>query len=120
VKLREAFRHAPRIPRLIRRGRWNRSQGQRGGNAKAGAGSAGDKTDDAEEGEPTQTLLVRTGRGTTPGDTQRDAMAQLTLIYGSPGEPALQPIISQKPAASSASPRARGWLASLLSRFRGG
>jgi hypothetical protein len=79
----------------------------------------GRKTDDPEDGEPTQTLLVRTGRGATPEDAQRDAMAQLTLVYGSPVEPPPVPVISQKP--SDPPPpigRARGWLSRLLSRFR--
>jgi hypothetical protein len=46
--------------------------------------------------EPTQTLLVRTGRGSTPEEAQRDAMAQLTLVYGSPVEPPPAPKITQK------------------------
>src|SRR5580693_2271936 len=40
----------------------------------------GQKRDDPEpEVEPTQTLLVRTGRGDTPEEAQREAMANLTL-----------------------------------------
>jgi hypothetical protein len=43
----------------------------------------GQKRDDSEP-EPTQTLLVRTGRGDTPEEAQREAIAHLTLVYGSP------------------------------------
>jgi hypothetical protein len=43
----------------------------------------GQKRDDGES-EPTQTLLVRTGRGLSPEEAQREAIAQLTLVYGSP------------------------------------
>jgi hypothetical protein len=43
----------------------------------------GHKRDDTEP-EPTQTLLVRTGRGETPEEAQREAIAHLTLVYGSP------------------------------------
>ena len=45
--------------------------------------------------EATQTLLVRTGRGTTPEEAQRDAMAQLTLVYGTPVGPPPSTRISQ-------------------------
>jgi hypothetical protein len=52
----------------------------------------GQKRDDLpkrEDGEPepTQTLLVRTGRGDTPEEAQREAIAHLTLVYGSPVAP---------------------------------
>jgi hypothetical protein len=43
----------------------------------------GQKRDDSEP-EPTQTLLVRTGRGETPEEAQRQAIQQLTLVYGNP------------------------------------
>jgi len=43
----------------------------------------GQKRDDTES-EPTQTLLVRTGRGESPEEAQREAISQLTLVYGSP------------------------------------
>ena len=46
----------------------------------------GQKRDDSEP-EPTQTLLVRTGRGATPEEAQREAIANLTLVYGSPLAP---------------------------------
>ena len=46
----------------------------------------GQKRDDLEP-EPTQTLLVRTGRGTTPEEAQREAIANLTALYGSPVAP---------------------------------
>jgi hypothetical protein len=58
----------------------------------------GRKRDPTEDPEPTQTLLVRTGRGETAEDARRDALAQLTLVYGSPVEPPPAPIISQKPS----------------------
>ncbi|MGO8997187.1 MAG: hypothetical protein ACLQVI_28050 [Polyangiaceae bacterium] len=49
----------------------------------------GQKRDDGEpeQPEPTQTLLVRTGRGVTPEEAQREAIANLTLVYGSPISP---------------------------------
>jgi hypothetical protein len=50
------------------------------------------------EGEPTQTLLVRTGRGSTPAEAQRHAMAQLTLMYGTPVGPPPIALITQKPS----------------------
>jgi hypothetical protein len=46
----------------------------------------GQKRDDSEP-EPTQTLMVRTGRGTTPEEAQREAIANLTALYGSPVAP---------------------------------
>ena len=62
----------------------------------------GQKRDDTTDPEPTQTLLVRTGRGETPEEAQREAMSQLTLVYGSPVNPPPQAVISSK---SSAPPR---------------
>jgi hypothetical protein len=70
------------------------------------------------EGEATQTLLVRTGRGRSPDEARRAALAQLALVYGSPVEPPPVAIISQKP---SDPPRAdvppaggpSGWVARL-------
>jgi len=58
----------------------------------------GRKREPTEDAEPTQTLLLRTGRGETAEDARRDALAQLTLVYGSPVEPPPAPIISQKPS----------------------
>ena len=58
----------------------------------------GRKRDPTEDPEPTQTLLVRTGRGETAEDARREALSQLTLVYGSPVEPPPSPIISQKPS----------------------
>jgi hypothetical protein len=46
--------------------------------------------------EATQTLLVRTGRGATPEEAQRNALSQLTLVYGSPVEPAPSTTIRHK------------------------
>jgi hypothetical protein len=60
----------------------------------------------------THTLLVRTGRGESPDDARREALAQLSQVYGSPVEPPPMPVISHKPS----DPRlpvqpseARGW-----------
>lgn len=47
------------------------------------------------DAEATQTLLVRTGRGATPEEAQRAAMAQITLVYGSPVEPMPEPKITR-------------------------
>ncbi|HEY8039399.1 MAG TPA: hypothetical protein VIF15_06375 [Polyangiaceae bacterium] len=90
----------------------------------------GRKREPSDDAEPTQTLLIRTGRGATPEDARRDALAQLTLVYGSPVEPAPSPVISQKPSdpppppdPATTSPtvpaRPRGWLSRLVSRLRG-
>ncbi|HEY6461629.1 MAG TPA: hypothetical protein VIY73_15785 [Polyangiaceae bacterium] len=90
----------------------------------------GKKRDETEDPEPTQTLLVRTGRGLTAEDARRDALAQLTLVYGSPVEPPPSPIISQKPSDPPPSPRTaqtsrpaaparKSWFARLLGRFTG-
>jgi hypothetical protein len=38
------------------------------------------------------------GRGESPEDARRDALAQLTVVYGSPVEPPPEPIIVQKPS----------------------
>jgi hypothetical protein len=92
----------------------------------------GKKRDPSEDGEPTQTLLVRTGRGATAEDARRDALAQLTLVYGSPVEPPPAPVIVQKPSdpppgdpaaaasagASPSGPR-RSWLGRLVDRLLG-
>jgi hypothetical protein len=55
----------------------------------------GQKRDDSEP-EPTQTLLVRTGRGDTPEEAQREAIAHLTLVYGNPLTPPTPPVIELK------------------------
>jgi hypothetical protein len=73
---------------------------------------------DLEE-EPTQTLLLRTGRGASPEEAQRNALAQLTHVYGHPGEPAPQAVILQKqtdPPPPPAVPR-RSWLQRLVGLF---
>jgi hypothetical protein len=72
----------------------------------------GQKRDDTpvDAPEPTQTLLVRTGRGATPEEAQREALANLTLVYGSPVGPPPTPRIDLKesqrpqPAAKPVSP----------------
>jgi hypothetical protein len=90
----------------------------------------GRKRDEPEDPEPTQTLLVRTGRGETPEDARRDALAQLTLVYGSPVEPPPTPIIMQKPLPlletsppeppePAAAPPRRSWFERLMGRLRG-
>jgi len=58
-----------------------------------------------EESDATQTLLVRTGRGATPEEAQRNAMAQLTLVYGSPVDPPPSPTIVQKKTDPPSAPR---------------
>ncbi|HEX3343341.1 MAG TPA: hypothetical protein VHS09_02160, partial [Polyangiaceae bacterium] len=92
----------------------------------------GKKRDVSDEDEPTQTLLVRTGRGATAEDARREALSQLTLVYGSPVEPPPSPIISQKPSdpPPSSSPsrgattvsvtEAKGWFARMVERLRRG
>jgi hypothetical protein len=83
----------------------------------------GRKRDPSEDPEPTQTLLVRTGRGATAEDARRDALAQLTLVYGSPVEPPPAPVIVQKPSdpppPDDANRPRRSWLSRLIGRFRG-
>lgn len=51
---------------------------------------------DEPESEATLTLLVRTGRGNTPEEAQRDAMAQLSLLYGTPAGPPPAVVITKK------------------------
>lgn len=64
----------------------------------------GQKRDEIEpeQPEPTQTLLVRTGRGATPEEAQREAIANLTLVYGSPISPpphaTIRVKVSERPA----------------------
>jgi hypothetical protein len=89
-------------------------------------GQKRDVPEDPEHPEPTQTLLVRTGRGATPEDARRDALAQLTLVYGSPVEPPPAPVISQKPSdpppppgPQAAARKPKGWLARLLELVKG-
>ena len=91
----------------------------------------GHKTSEPEpDAEATQTLLVRTGRGATPEEAQRNAMAQLTLVYGSPVDPPPSPLISQmktdppaampeeesRTAATAPPPRKRSLLDRLFGR----
>jgi hypothetical protein len=96
----------------------------------------GRKTGDEPEADATQTLLVRTGRGDTPEEAQRAALAQVTLVYGSPVEPPPEPKIVQKrtdpppppiddeldeplPSTVKASPEKRpGFFARLFALFR--
>jgi hypothetical protein len=89
-----------------------------------------DAPDDADlvegQADVTQTLLVRTGRGASPEEAQRDAIAQLTLVYGSPVSPPPEPIILPKPSeppppvhdarpAPAPAPK-RSWLARIFRR----
>jgi hypothetical protein len=76
----------------------------------------GRKRDDGSDADPTQTLLLRTGRGETAEDARRDALAQLTLVYGSPVEPPPVPVIVQMPSDPPPRPRP-GFFARLLARF---
>jgi hypothetical protein len=93
-------------------------------------GQKRDVPEDPDAPEPTQTLLVRTGRGNTAEDARRDALAQLTLVYGSPVEPFPAAVIMHKPsdppppkppaprpAAPAEAPK--GWWARLVARLRG-
>ncbi|HEY3822117.1 MAG TPA: hypothetical protein VGL81_33360 [Polyangiaceae bacterium] len=99
----------------------------------------GKKRDVSDEDEPTQTLLVRTGRGATAEDARREALSQLTLVYGSPVEPPPSPIISQKPSdpPPSSNPgrptsrntptvpppggaQTKSWFTRMIERLRGG
>jgi len=89
-------------------------------------GQKRDLPDDPEHPDPTQTLLVRTGRGATPEDARRDALAQLTLVYGSPVEPPPSAVISQKPSdpppppeLPSADGKPKNWLTRLLEFVKG-
>ena len=87
-------------------------------------GQKRDVPEDPEHPEPTQTLLVRTGRGATPEDARRDALAQLTLVYGSPVEPPPSAVIVQKPSDppppdSPADGKPKTWLTRLLEFVKG-
>ena len=72
--------------------------------------------------EGTQTLLVRTGRGSTPEEAQRDALNQLALVYGTPNAPPPAVVITKKPSEPPPPmvppPAAgfRGWLARVFGR----
>ena len=54
------------------------------------------KTEVTPDGEATQTLFLRTGRGNSPEEAQREAMAQLALVVGSPVGPAPEARISAR------------------------
>jgi hypothetical protein len=58
----------------------------------------GGSEEDDMEATGTSTLLVRTGRGTTPEEAQRDAVAQLSLLYGTPAGPPPSVVITKKPS----------------------
>jgi hypothetical protein len=88
-------------------------------------GQKRDQPDDPEHPDPTQTLLVRTGRGNTAEDARRDALANLTLVYGSPVAPPPAAVIMQKPsdpppppATTMPVPR-KGFWEKFLDLFRG-
>jgi hypothetical protein len=74
----------------------------------------------ALEEELTQTLLLRTGRGGSPEEAQRAALAELKHFYGSPNEPIPQPRIVDKTAEPPPPPPVApkrgllGWLAGLF------
>ena len=74
----------------------------------------------ALEEELTQTLLLRTGRGGSPEEAQRAALAELKHFYGSPNEPIPQPLILHKQAEPPPPPAVApkrgllGWLAGLF------
>jgi hypothetical protein len=48
------------------------------------------------DGEATQTLFVRSGRGATADEARRNALAALSLVVGSPVGPPPEPRISRK------------------------
>jgi hypothetical protein len=80
---------------------------------------------DFAEGEPTQTLLIRMGRGASPEDSRRDGLAQLTLVYGSPVEPPPAAVIVQKksdppppPDPAEGSPAPARWLDRLVDKLK--
>ncbi len=86
----------------------------------------GRRRDEPADGpEATQTLLVGTGRGQSPDDARRRALAQLTLVYGSPVEPPPAPVISQKlseppaPLPSAAAAAAQPSKTGVFTRFFG-
>jgi hypothetical protein len=81
------------------------------------------------DADATQTLLIRSGRGSTPEEAQRAAMAQITVVYGSPVEPPPQTKIvrlaSDPPPPTEApdpflvpppEPKKRGFFARLFGR----
>jgi hypothetical protein len=78
----------------------------------------GHNREDPSDGA-THTLLVRTATGDTPDDARREALAQLSQVYGSPVEPPPTPIISHKPSDPkmpiAAEPR--GWSSRLRRRL---
>ncbi len=76
------------------------------------------------DGEPTQTLMVRSGRGATPEEAQRSALAALSLVYGTPVGPAPSTLISRMPSASppplEGEPEVKsGWLRRIFRRREG-
>lgn len=64
------------------------------------------REDPEVEGEPTQTLMVRSGRGATPEEAQRAALAALSLVYGTPVGPAPSTRISKLPSVPPPPPAA--------------
>lgn len=90
-----------------------------------GPGRDSSPRDLEDPSEQTHTLLVRTGRGSTPEEAQREAMAQLTLVYGSPVEPPPAPLITQMrtdppppPLAAPPAPPPRGLWARIRSLWK--
>jgi hypothetical protein len=81
----------------------------------------GKKKPDGDD-EMTQTLLLRTGRGSSPEDAQKAALSELKHFYGSPNEPIPEPLILHKPSEPPPPPRKEGkrgllgWLATLFSK----
>jgi hypothetical protein len=65
------------------------------------------------------TLLVRTATGETPDDARREALAQLSQVYGSPVEPPPMPVISHKPSDPKLPlpDQPRGWGARMRRRL---
>lgn len=76
------------------------------------------------DADASQTLLVRSARGATPEEAQRAAMAQITLVYGSPVEPPPEPKIVRlasdpPPSPTAPTPEAPQKKPGLLARLFG-
>jgi hypothetical protein len=85
----------------------------------------GRKSNVEGESEATQTLLIRVGRGLTAADARREALAQLTLVYGSPVGPPPAAVIQQKPSdppppPAGEPPSRASLMARLIARLRKG
>jgi hypothetical protein len=83
----------------------------------------GRQSDEPQDAEPTHTILIRTGRGGSPEEAQRDALVQLSLVYGTPVGPAPSTRICNKPEEdplllSNNGTIKRGWVERVLSLLK--